>query len=114
MIRLDKSLQAWGMPDFNAILKQEIALLGAGQLPLQQGLSSSSYVTDGPITVMIHSVVEMERVIRIKAGIFYSGVIGGCSCADDSAPSGENDEYCEIRLDVDKTSAETRVALITE
>jgi hypothetical protein len=36
MIQLDKALSAWGTPDFEAALKQEIAQLGDDQLPLQQ------------------------------------------------------------------------------
>jgi len=113
MIRLEKSLHAWGTPDFVAVLKQEIAQC-ADQLPLQQGLSSSNYVTDSPITVVINGFAETENVIRIKAGIFYKGVLGGCSCADDPTPSGENDEHCEVQLDIDKTTAATVVALVTE
>jgi hypothetical protein len=113
MIRLDKALSAWGTPDFGAILKQEIAHLGADQLPLQQGLSNGNYVVDAPITVMINSVTEMENVIRIKAGIFYQGVMGGCSCADDPTPTSESNEYCEVQLDIDKATAATSVALVT-
>ena len=114
MIRLDKSLRAWGGADFEAILKREVEMLGADNLPLQQGLSGSSYVAESPITMMIHRVAEMENVIRIKAGIFYQGIIGGCSCADDPTPTGENNEYCEVQIDIDKTTAVTAVALITE
>lgn len=113
MIRLDKALSAWGTPDFGAVLKQEIAHLGADQLPLQQGLSNGNYVVDAPITVMINSVTEMENVIRIKAGIFYQGVMGGCSCADDPTPTSESNEYCEVQLDIDKATAATSVALVT-
>jgi hypothetical protein len=86
MIQLDKAFSAWGTPDFGAILKQEIAQLGADYLPLQQGLSNGNYVIADPVTVMIDSIAEMENGIRIKAGIFYQGVTGGCSCADDPAP----------------------------
>lgn len=114
MIRLDKSLRAWGGADFEAILKREVETLGADDLPLQQGLSSSSYVAESPITMMIHRVAEMENVIRIKAGIFYQGIIGGCSCADDPTPTGENNEYCEVQIDIDKATAATAVALITD
>lgn len=114
MIRLDKSLRAWGGADFEAILKREVETLGADDLPLQQGLSSSNYVAESPITMMIHRVAEMENVIRIKAGIFYQGIIGGCSCADDPTPTGENNEYCEVQIDIDKATAATAVALITE
>jgi len=114
MIQLTKALHAWGTPDFEAVLKQEIAQLGADYLPLQQGLSTGNYVTDAPITVVIISVAEMGNMIRIKAGIFYTGVIGGCSCADDPSPSGETNEFCEVQLDIDKTTAATAVALVAE
>lgn len=114
MIRLDKALRAWGTPDFEAALKLEIAQLGIDQLPLQQGLSTGNYVTADPITVVINSVAEMDKVIRIKAGIFFKSVIGGCSCADDPTPTSEINEYCEVQLDIDKTTAATTVALVTE
>lgn len=114
MIRLDKALRAWGTPDFEAVLKQEIEQLGVDQLPLQQGLSTGNYVTADPLTVVINSVAEIDKVIRIKAGIFFKSVIGGCSCADDPTPTSEINEYCEVQLDIDKATAATAVALITE
>ena len=114
MIRFHKALSAWGTPGFGDILKREIELLGADRLPLQQGLSISSHVTAEPITVMINNIAESEDVIRVRAGILYSGVISGCSCADDPTPVSENTEYCQIRLDIDKATAETRVTLVTE
>jgi hypothetical protein len=114
MIQLDKALRAWGTPDFKAVLEQEVIQLGADQLPLQQGLSTGNYVTADPITVAINSVAELENVIRVRAGIFYQGVIGGCSCADDPTPTSEINEYCEVQLDIDKTTAATAVALVTQ
>lgn len=114
MIRLDKALSAWGTPDFEAILKQEIAQLGADHLPLQLGLSTCNHAADVPVTVMINSVAEVENFIRIKAGIFYQGVIGGCSCADDPTPTSEINEYCEVQLDIDKTTAAATIALVVE
>ena len=85
----------------------------ADQLPLQQGLSTGNYVTAEPVSVMINSVAEMENIIRVRAGIFYQGVLGGCSCADDPTPTSESNEYCEVQLDIDKTTAETAVTLIS-
>jgi hypothetical protein len=35
-------------------------------------------------------------------------------CADDPPPGNEINEYCEVLLDIDKCSAETRVELVTE
>jgi hypothetical protein len=113
MIRLDKALCAWGTPDFEAVLKQEIEQLGVDHLPLQHGLSNGNYVTADPITMAINSVAEMDNVICVKAGIFYQGVLGGCSCADDPTPTSESNEYCEVRLDIDKTTAVAVVALVT-
>jgi hypothetical protein len=114
MIRLDKALQAWGGADFKTVLKHEVAQLGADCLPLQQGLVASNYVADVPVTPVIHSIVETGNAIRIRAGIFYQGIIGGCSCADDPGPSGEINEYCEVQIDIDKTTAAAKVILITD
>lgn len=114
MIRFDKALCAWGTPGFETVLKQELAQLGADQLPLQKGLSGSNYVADAPITVMILNVAELENIIRIKAGIFYQGVLGGCSCAGDPTVASESNEYCEVQMDIDKVTAATTVALVAE
>lgn len=113
MIRLDRALRAWGTPDFKAVLKQEIARLGHDQLPLQHGLSYGSHVTAEPISVMINSITETDRVIRVTAGIFFQGVMSGCSCADDPTPTSPSNEYCEVRLDIDKMTAAIDVALLS-
>jgi hypothetical protein len=110
-IRLDKALKAWGTPDFADVLKQELVQLGADQLPLQQGLSTGNYVADEPITVVVNRVAESGDVIRVTAGIFFKGVIGGCSCTDDPTPASDINEYCEVQLDIDKATATTTVAL---
>lgn len=112
MIRLDGSLRAWGTPEFAAVLKQEVAQLGAGGLPLQQGLAVGSHVTDDPVTVVINGVTETERTIRVRAGLFFQSVIAGCSCEGDPTPLSENTEYCEVQLDIDKASAVTAIALV--
>jgi len=114
MIQLTQSLNAWGSPAFDSILKQEIAQLGAGRLPLQQGLTTSSIALDDKLEVMIISVAEEAGFLRVKAGIFYSGIIAGCSCADDPTPIDENSEYCTVRLDIDMVTAETAVTLLAE
>lgn len=114
MIKLDKSLHVWGTEKFQAVLKQEIEQLGADNLPLQQGLSTGNYVSNTPFTVLVHNVVEMENVIRVKVGVFYQGIIGGCSCTDDPTPASDINEYCEVYLDINKTNADTDVILVNE
>ena len=114
MIRLTKTLNAWGTADFEGIFREEIAQMDAQQLPLQQGLSTGSYVIDGKLDAMIIGVSENADIISVKAGIFYSGIIAGCSCADDPTPINEESEYCVVQLDIDKQTAETRVALLAD
>ena len=111
MIALPRSLQAWGSPAFNDTLKQELEQLPAAQLPLQQGLALSSYVSSDPFKVMIINSSDGETAITVKAAIFYSGIIAGCSCSDDPTPTDVQPEYCEIELSLDKRSAEAQLKL---
>ena len=80
MIRLPQSLAAWNTPDFEIVLKRELEQLGAGQLPLQQALSSNSYALDDALCVMIISAGAAPAFIRAKVGVFFSGITAGCSC----------------------------------
>ena len=114
MARLTKALNAWGTPDFEDVLKKEIEQMGAAQLPLQQGLSAGSYALDNNLQVMVISVSEDAGFIHAKAGIFYTGILTGCSCADDPTPVNEESEYCVVQLDISKSTAEATVALLTE
>lgn len=112
MIRLTKSLQAWGTPNFEAALQVELEQIPSDLLPLQRGLATTSHVSDNPHKVMIINVADEENTIRVKAGIFYSGMVIGCSCADDPTPINEQSEYCEVDVAIDKRTAETSVELL--
>ncbi len=114
MLRLANVINAWRTPDFKGVLKKEIEQLGADQLPLQQGLSAGNYVVGGKFSVMVLDASEDEGFIHARAGIFYNSIIGGCACADDPTPVSELNEYCVVRLDIDKKTAETTVVLLTE
>lgn len=114
MIRLVNALRAWGTPSFEDVLKQEVAQLDLAQLPLQQGLTTGNQVSPAPLTMTIHHVAETAGSIRVRAGIFYRSVIGGCSCEGDPTPTSENEEYCEVQLDIDKISAATTISLVQE
>lgn len=112
MIRLTKSLQAWGTPNFENVFKSELEQISADLLPLQQGLVTTSHVTDNPHKAMVLNVADEADTIRVKAGIFYSGMVAGCSCADDPTPINEQNEYCEVQVAIDKRTAETSVVLL--
>jgi hypothetical protein len=112
MICLPDSLAGWGTPAFNETFKQEVAQLGASALPLQEGLALSSHVADSPFSVMVISATEGPVSIHVKAGIVYSGIIAGCSCADDPTPISEQTEYCEVMFEINKLTADTTAALV--
>lgn len=118
MITFDKSLQAWrthGFGDpFRHAIKSEIAALGTTGLPLQQGLSHSSVALDDPVSANILSCADEGKSLSIKAGIFYTGIIAGCSCADDPTPTDVCNEYCEVMIDIDKDSSAISVTLLTD
>lgn len=109
--RLPDTLRAFGAPGFESALQQELAQ-HASELPLQQGLVHSNYVADGPISVMVRSVSATDGEITVKVGIFYQGVLGGCSCAGDPTSASENNEYCEVRLLIDRATADVAVSLV--
>ena len=113
MLRLEQAMKAWGTPEFVRALKQVLAQ-EAAHLPLQQGLCTGNYVSDAPITVSIQSVVELENRLRVRAGIFYQGVLGGCSCSDDPTPNSDINEYCEVEIVINMANAAATVTLLVE
>jgi hypothetical protein len=113
MFYLSLSLQAWNTGAFNDVLKKEINSLNAEDLPLQQGLSSSSYAKADKLSATILNIDNDDSNIFVKAGLFYTGVIAGCNCADDPTPSDENNEYCEVLFIINKKTAETTVSPVS-
>ena len=112
MIKLTDVLNAWGTQAFSQILKSAIEQLDVDLLPLQQGLAQSSYTSGANRSVLVLNVTDGEGYIRAKTGIFYTGIIAGCSCADDPTPISELTEYCEVQFDIDKKTADTTVTLL--
>lgn len=111
-IRFDRTPAAWGTPAFREVVKAEIEALDSARLPLQEGLSRSSHVAPGRIGAVILAGEEDAGCLRIKAGLFYAGIIAGCSCADDPSPVDEITEYCEVEFLVDMATGEASVSLI--
>jgi hypothetical protein len=112
MIRLEKAVKAWGTNEFSNILKQEIENMDPDYLPLQQGLTTSSHALHNNIQAMILGCSDDNEFIYVKTGIFYSGVIGGCNCADDPTPMNENNEYCVVQVTINKDSFETTIQIL--
>ena len=112
MILLTDAAQAWGTGAFESVLKEELKSLGLNGLPLQQGLSSSSVALDDSLQVVLLSVGDDTGQILVRAGLFYTGIIAGCSCADDPGPVEEQTEYCEVTVKILKATGAASIELI--
>lgn len=110
VIRLPESVKAWGSPGFNEVLKGEIERLDPARLPLQQGLTFGSQALD-EFSVMVIGAAGQPGCIHARVGLFYKGVLGGCSCADDPTPVEPQNEYCEAVLVIDRATAEASITL---
>lgn len=111
-IQLHAALDAWGSAAFETVLKADIEQLDAACLPLQQGLSHSSYACDEDIRIVVTHAAEVSGTLQVRAGVFYSGIIAGCSCADDPSPTDTCLEYCEIQIDINMQTAAAVISLL--
>ena len=102
-MRLPESARAWGTADFPAALKRELAAR-ADELPLQQALSGTSAVADEPVTVVLLAAQADATTIHVRAGIFFAGILAGCSCADDPTPIEPQTEYCELEVAIERAT----------
>ena len=112
MIQLPRSLRAWNSESFKAVIKQELCSIDTNLLPLQKGLHYSSMANADSLSISVLTINDDVKQILVKAGLFYTGIIAGCNCADDPTPVDENNEYCEVLLRINKQTAETTVTLI--
>lgn len=114
MIFLAEVLAAWNTPAFENQLKSAIEQMTVDQLPLQQGLANSGYALDTNLKAVLISTAELADYFQATVGIFYTGVIAGCNCADDPTPVDELPEYCVVEVAINKLSAATTICLIDE
>ena len=110
MVRLPESANAWASDQFLAVLKHELEALPVDQLPLQDNLQTSSHLLDDKPSVLILGVDDDGEVIHARIGVFYNGIVAGCSCADDPTPVEPVNEYCELSLELDKQTGMASVS----
>ncbi len=108
-ICLPRTAAAWGGPDFEAVLKAELAAVGAVALPLQGGLRRGSVVVEAPVEVMPISAREHDGRLHLRVGVFYAGILAGCGCADDPTPVEAEPEYCVLMVELERAGGCGRV-----
>jgi hypothetical protein len=112
LIALPRALAAWCSPGFAATLAAELQGLPPGSLPLQQGLRSGSVALEDGIGFSLIAAGSDAAHIDLRVGVFYSGIVAGCNCADDPSPVEPVPEYCELALSIDRATAQARVRLV--
>lgn len=100
MFLLPESRAAWPSERFAEVLKRELERVDADALPLQAGLTSTSYVAGDRFSVMVLGADEAAGSIRARVGVFYEGITAGCNCAGDPSAVEPQGEYCEIELTI--------------
>jgi len=112
MITLKNTANAWNTVNFNQIFKDELRSIDHHLLPLQKGLSFSSYVSNDAISPVIIICSDNQDSLTINANIFYTGIIAGCSCADDPSPQDLQNECCELTFKINLNNGDTEVELV--
>lgn len=113
-ILLPRTVQAIQQPEFKAIFVEEMSALNSSQLPLQQSLSYSSYVSNEAFQVMYISHQISSDELLIKSAIFYTGIIAGCSCADDPSPQDTQNEVCELMVAINLETSQASLELLED
>ena len=111
MTKFTAALSHWGCDSFAQTLKSEVERLTMGSLPLEKATTQGGHVDDSNISITVIDVAEQDHLIRAKVGVFFSEIVGGCSCGDE--PVVEN-VYCEMVVSIDKETAEAELSLISE
>lgn len=110
-VQLPLSVKAWNTENFVDVFKQEFSSLDPHSLPLQKALQNSSYVSGEAFSPMLLQSSSHAHSIDLKVGIFYTGIIAGCSCADDPSPMDTQNEYCEVLLTIDRQTGLGQIRL---
>ncbi len=109
--RFSRALQAWGSDHFAGLLKQELAALETGVLPLDRGGALGGYVDDSDMTVTVIAVTDDSDCVHARIGVFFRELLAGCSCGDEPSPI---NAYCELQVAIDKTTADVTFSLIPD
>lgn len=112
MADFQKTLETWGTDSFEETLKRDLTQLGLDELPLQQALRLSSYALDSSIETTILKYTGDTQSLVALIGIFFTGSIAGCHCADDPTTIEELREYCEIELTINRLTGLASIRLL--
>jgi len=94
---------------FERELKAALEHLPPGTLPLAQATTQGGQVDDGDISVTVVAVRDDGDVIRARVMVFFSEIVGGCSCGDDPLSSTAQGE---LEVWIDRRTAAAQFTVI--
>ncbi|MDH5485460.1 MAG: glucosamine--fructose-6-phosphate aminotransferase [Gammaproteobacteria bacterium] len=109
MPKLIHALDNWGSDAFSLSLKAEIKKIRPGILPLDKGTMQGGMVDDSDLSVTVINFSEEADTIRARVGVFFTEIVGGCSCGDD--PLAVN-AYCELQVIINKQTADAEFSAV--
>lgn len=109
MTRLNVSLGDCDPDLFAQQLKAALEQLPPGTLPLAQATTQGGQVDDSDVSVTVLALRDDGDVIRARVMVFFSEIVGGCSCGDDPLAGTAQGE---LEVWIDKRSAEAGFRLI--
>lgn len=109
MTKLSNSLRDWQTDAFNNTLQSELEALRGDVLPLAEVIGEGNTVLDSDLGVTVIAVEDGEGVIQAHVGVYFAEIVSCCSCGE-SSPIEE--AYCEMRVIIDKATAEASFTVI--
>lgn len=96
---------------FKDAFKSEFSALKPESLPLHQATTQGGYVNYSSIGLSILSIEDKLKQVKVKTGIFFTEIVGGCNC--DDAPF-EVNNYCILLITIDKLTASCSFSILDD
>lgn len=105
------TLQTWPDEVCRTALKRDLGNLDASVLPLHRATTQGGMVDDSRLSVTVLTAKEVDGRIQVRAGVFFTEVIGGCNCHDDPV---EANGYCQLGISIDPHDGSAAFTLLPD
>ena len=100
MLKTDRPLPDPTSEEFDRELLAMLHAATPAQLSLEQALrQGSAVIADSVSWTLLGRKIEADR-ITVRAGVFFTSQIAGCSCADDPSPADTLNEFSEAIIEI--------------
>lgn len=109
-----KALKHWGSPQFSHYFSHAFLSIKLANLPLQNCCQQQALIDENTLKVMILSTEDLPYQLRLKIAVLFAKVMPGCPCSDDAAQATTLENgYCELQVDIDKTTTQAVFANVS-